>query len=169
MSSAISLRAVAQRFLTVCRDNEYVARLGGDEFAVLQFPFKTSEDIDRLAEKLLNCFDEPFEVEGRKITISASIGSRAPNRQREFHRSAPARGRRALPRQKCGRATYCPFNEEMGRQLLVRGEIESDLREASRTTSLCRISSQSSILPPEGSSRSKLWLAGFCPRAASPA
>ncbi len=125
------LRAVAERFLTVCRNNEYVARLGGDEFAVLQFPFNSSEDIDRLAEKLLNCFEEPFEIEGRKITISASIGiARAPMDSDNFT-DLLRRADVALYRAKSvGRATYCPFNEEMGQQLLVRGEIESDLREA---------------------------------------
>jgi diguanylate cyclase (GGDEF)-like protein len=125
------LRAVGRRFLAACQDGEYVARLGGDEFAVLQFPFKTSEDIDRLAEKLLHCFDDPFEIEGRKITISASIGiARAPIDSDNFT-DLLRRADVALYRAKgAGRATYCPFNEEMGQQLLIRREIESDLREA---------------------------------------
>ena len=112
------LRAVGGRFLAACQDGEYVARLGGDEFAVLQFPFKTSEDIDRLAEKLLHCFDDPFEIEGRKITISASIGiARAPIDSDNFT-DLLRRADVALYRAKgAGRATYCPFNEEMGQQL----------------------------------------------------
>ncbi|HTU31455.1 MAG TPA: diguanylate cyclase [Solirubrobacteraceae bacterium] len=67
------LVAVAQRLRHCTRADDVVARLGGDEFAVLVSGV-TEAEIDGVAERLASGFDEPFEVGGSRLRISASIG-----------------------------------------------------------------------------------------------
>jgi diguanylate cyclase (GGDEF)-like protein len=67
------LVAVAQRLSNCTRASDIVARLGGDEFAVLVSGV-TETEIDGVAERLAKGFDEPFEVGGIRVLVSASIG-----------------------------------------------------------------------------------------------
>ena len=71
------LTVVADRLRGCVRSGETVARVGGDEFALLvEWP----EGQDRstgcaiVAERVLDAFSVPFEVSGRRLAISASIG-----------------------------------------------------------------------------------------------
>ncbi|HEY3774400.1 MAG TPA: sensor domain-containing diguanylate cyclase [Solirubrobacteraceae bacterium] len=67
------LVAVAERLRDCTRADDIVARLGGDEFAVLVSGV-TEAEIDGVAERLASGFEEPFEVGGVRVLISASIG-----------------------------------------------------------------------------------------------
>ncbi|MFD7990611.1 putative bifunctional diguanylate cyclase/phosphodiesterase [Streptomyces mexicanus] len=75
------LAAVARR-LTGCADRAaagragapLVARLGGDEFALLVEGSTGTEQLADLAESVLCALREPFEIAGRKLSVSASIG-----------------------------------------------------------------------------------------------
>ena len=71
------LTVVAGRLRGCVRIGETVARVGGDEFALLvEWP----EGQDRstgsaiVAERVLDAFSDPFEVSGRRLAISASVG-----------------------------------------------------------------------------------------------
>jgi diguanylate cyclase (GGDEF)-like protein len=68
------LKQAAQRLQSAMRESDTVARLGGDEFAILAEGIKRREEITRLAEKVIDCLEEPFDVEGRTLHISTSIG-----------------------------------------------------------------------------------------------
>ncbi|MFI7382938.1 putative bifunctional diguanylate cyclase/phosphodiesterase [Streptomyces sp. NPDC049813] len=74
------LAAVAER-LTHCADlarhaggAPLVARLGGDEFALLMEGSTGTEQLVELAETVLSALREPFDLSGRRIAVSASIG-----------------------------------------------------------------------------------------------
>ncbi|GAA5044091.1 EAL domain-containing protein [Streptomyces similanensis] len=75
------LAAVARR-LTACADEAgygrasapLVARLGGDEFALLVEDSTGTEQLADLAESVLTALQEPFDVSGRRLSVSASIG-----------------------------------------------------------------------------------------------
>ena len=51
-----------------------MARLGGDEFAVLCKELSDDEDAGAIAERIVHAFGEPFVVEGREVSIGASVG-----------------------------------------------------------------------------------------------
>ncbi|MGV9250855.1 putative bifunctional diguanylate cyclase/phosphodiesterase [Streptomyces sp. NPDC003697] len=51
-----------------------VARLGGDEFALLVEDSTGTEQLADLAESVLSALQEPFDVSGRPLSVSASIG-----------------------------------------------------------------------------------------------
>ncbi|MEO4048861.1 EAL domain-containing protein [Pseudomonas sp. CAU 1711] len=68
------LKSIAQRLREQLRDIDTVARLGGDEFIVLLPGLHLPGDAERVANKLLACFNAPFQAEGHEFFISASIG-----------------------------------------------------------------------------------------------
>ena len=51
-----------------------VCRLGGDEFAVWLAGIERREDAERIARTILEVIHAPFDVEGTRLEISASIG-----------------------------------------------------------------------------------------------
>ncbi|KOU66455.1 histidine kinase [Streptomyces sp. MMG1533] len=75
------LAAVAER-LTRCADEAghgratapLVARLGGDEFALLVEDSTGTEQLADLAEAVLEAVQAPFDLSGRRMSVSASIG-----------------------------------------------------------------------------------------------
>lgn len=74
------LAAVAER-LTHCADRSphptgapLVARLGGDEFALLVEDSTGTEQLAELAEAVLKALQEPFDLSGQRLSVSASIG-----------------------------------------------------------------------------------------------
>jgi len=68
------LCSVANRLLAACRDGDTVARLGGDEFAILVVDHHEQGTPQRVARRVLEVLDRPFEVGGHRISIGASIG-----------------------------------------------------------------------------------------------
>lgn len=69
------LRQVAQRLRTALRDSDTLARLGGDEFAILMPAVPSGERAgERVAAKILACFEHPFPCDGRELFLNASIG-----------------------------------------------------------------------------------------------
>jgi diguanylate cyclase (GGDEF)-like protein len=67
------LVAFAQRLKSCTRTADVVARLGGDEFAVL-LSTQSESDIEKLAERLTAAVHEPFDVDGRPVSVGVSVG-----------------------------------------------------------------------------------------------
>ena len=68
------LQRVAQRLLGCVRDSDTVARLGGDEFVVLLESGHARDHATLVAEKILEAFQEPFDLEGHQRPMQPSIG-----------------------------------------------------------------------------------------------
>jgi diguanylate cyclase (GGDEF)-like protein/PAS domain S-box-containing protein len=72
------LFAVAGR-LQMAAGDHLVTRTGGDEFAVLAVDTTGADDMTALADRLLDALAPPFQLAGRSLTVTASIGvSEAP-------------------------------------------------------------------------------------------
>ncbi|MFJ4502182.1 putative bifunctional diguanylate cyclase/phosphodiesterase [Streptomyces sp. NPDC088864] len=73
------LAAVATR-LTDCAGRQdvraapLVARLGGDEFAILVEESTGTEQLTELARSVLGALQQPFDLAGQRLAVSASIG-----------------------------------------------------------------------------------------------
>lgn len=68
------LRAVVQRLRASIREGDLLARLGGDEFAVLLENVDGALDLEAIASNIVGRFAEPFELGGRQISVTASLG-----------------------------------------------------------------------------------------------
>lgn len=72
---------IAKRLQSITRSEDVVARLGGDEFVVLINHLDVDERIardkmSRIARKLINLVNQPFDLNGKTLHVGASIGIR---------------------------------------------------------------------------------------------
>ena len=68
------LKGVANRLLNMFRKGDTIARWGGDEFILLLPEIRQTDVAKNVAERILHSFNKPFEFDGLKIAITASIG-----------------------------------------------------------------------------------------------
>lgn len=68
------LKQLVAKLQAVIHPNDMLARLGGDQFAILLNKVPDEIQVNRLLEKVLVCFEQPFKIQDHEITISASIG-----------------------------------------------------------------------------------------------
>jgi len=126
------LRAVAERLEATLRRGDTMSRLGGDEFVLLFWNgAKGSEDATLLAQRALAILARPFTVEGRTLSVTASIGiSVYPDDGRDFGellRNADAAKNHA---KETGRNSFRFFSPELNARALARLGMENDLRHA---------------------------------------
>jgi len=68
------LKQVARALLERLRDGDTLARLGGDEFIVLLENVGSHYGPAHVAEKLVQMFDQPFQVAGHELFVTCSVG-----------------------------------------------------------------------------------------------
>jgi diguanylate cyclase (GGDEF)-like protein/PAS domain S-box-containing protein len=124
------LRSMAERLQHITRDSDTVARVGGDEFILLMPGGGRGTGSATIGTKILESFRRPFNIEGREVHASPSIGiSVYPDdgdSPEELLRNADAAMYKAK-RQGNGFQLYTPsLNTEATERLLL----ETDLRRA---------------------------------------
>jgi len=75
------LTQVSARLQQCLRTVDTVARLGGDEFAVLLDEIYALKQAEMCAKRIQDYLDAPFNLDGHKISIGASIGIALVNSQ----------------------------------------------------------------------------------------
>ncbi len=68
------LVAVGRRLLAAVRPSDTVARLGGDEFVVICEIDHGDEEMASIAERISSALSEPYSVDGRIVSVGASVG-----------------------------------------------------------------------------------------------
>lgn len=68
------LSDVAKRLNACVRENDTVARLGGDEFTVILSGTHQREDVELVAQTIIDALAKPFSVADNTVQISVSIG-----------------------------------------------------------------------------------------------
>ena len=107
-----------------------VARFGGDEFAVLLENLRSPSDAAIVAERIVNQFAAHFDVHGRIIFATVSIGialGNSADSSKDLLRNADTAMYYAKTR---GKARYAMFDDTMRGRAVARMELESDLRKA---------------------------------------
>lgn len=64
----------ADRLRNAVRSTDTVARIAGDEFVIVFENLDAGHDVNVLGEKIVAAMKAPFEVNGRPLNVSASIG-----------------------------------------------------------------------------------------------
>jgi diguanylate cyclase (GGDEF)-like protein/PAS domain S-box-containing protein len=124
------LAAVAARLGGAIRPPDTVARLGGDEFAVLLEDTGTVDGV-RVAQRLGEALDSPFDVDGHHLHARASIGVASGNPGEQTADDLLRNADLAMYIAKGhGKAGYAVFESGMHVALLERLELEADLRRA---------------------------------------
>ena len=108
-----------------------LARMGGDEFTVLLDDLKDPSDADRAAERIMAGLSAPFDLEGKEVFTSASIGIAIGNSSYQHAEEIMRDADTAMYRAKSlGKARYEVFNADMRASVMARLELETDLRRA---------------------------------------
>jgi len=68
------LQMVTQRFISTLRESDTIARIGGDEFAAIICNVKNTKDIEKIAEKIICKFKNPFKIGINKFQLGISMG-----------------------------------------------------------------------------------------------
>jgi diguanylate cyclase (GGDEF)-like protein len=113
------------------RSVDTIARLGGDEFAILLDGISDPKDAIDVAERILNCLQQPFDLSGYNFYSSASIGitysSKGYNKPEDIISNADIAMYRAKAN---GKGRYEIFTDGMGAQDTNALKIENELRGA---------------------------------------
>ncbi len=64
----------AQRVRRIIRPHDTLCRWGGDEFVLITPKLRACEDAKIVAQKVLETFRQPFEINGHQLSVSTSIG-----------------------------------------------------------------------------------------------
>jgi|GEM_PF-4036926 len=64
---------VADRIQSTIRDDCFLARFGGDEFALL-VPRLATQTVSRIADRITDALEKPFELNDNSVYVGASIG-----------------------------------------------------------------------------------------------
>jgi diguanylate cyclase (GGDEF)-like protein/PAS domain S-box-containing protein len=125
------LKIAARRLCNSVRGSDLVARFGGDEFIVLQWPVADEEEISILAERILRLVGAPYDVDGNKVEVSASIGIAVAPTDGDNVDQILRNADMALYQAKAeSRDTWRFFKPEMEAYARARRGMEFDLRDA---------------------------------------
>ncbi|MBF0540108.1 MAG: bifunctional diguanylate cyclase/phosphodiesterase [Nitrospirae bacterium] len=70
----IVLKEISSRLAACVRDSDTVGRMSGDEFALILSKIAKEEDAVIVANKIISSMRKAFIVDGREISLSASVG-----------------------------------------------------------------------------------------------
>ncbi len=125
------LRQVAHRLESALRLGDTLARMGGDRFMVLLPDPKDALGAMRTARKLLEALDAPFQIGGRELRLTASIGACVYPQDGLDEGSLQVHAESAVSRAKerGGNRIEC-FTSTLDQNALERQELEQSLHDA---------------------------------------
>jgi diguanylate cyclase (GGDEF)-like protein len=127
----ILLKLVAERLKFCVRDEDTVARIGGDEFIIILSSIHHGEDVNSVAQKIIEAMDFCFNLDGNEVFTSASIGiSIFPEDGEDVQTLLKNADMAMYSAKEKGRNTYRFFSSELNSNAMQRREMEVSLRKA---------------------------------------
>ncbi|MDB5669813.1 MAG: diguanylate cyclase [Alphaproteobacteria bacterium] len=125
------LKKVAMRLAQTLGDEGQPGRLGGDEFQAILPGIEEHGRLSQLAGELIEALSRPYEIEGNRIVIGASVGITVARPGKALASALVKEADLALYAAKAaGRGTFRFFASEMNAETVARQILEADLREA---------------------------------------
>jgi diguanylate cyclase (GGDEF)-like protein len=125
------LQELAIRLQTWAREQDTVARLGGDEFIVVLSSIKEAADAAVAAERVAHSISKEFNLRGRVLNITCSIGiSMYPDHGEDPETLIKNADAAMYCSKEGGRNTFRYFTKEMNTEVLERLTLESSLHTA---------------------------------------
>jgi diguanylate cyclase (GGDEF)-like protein len=125
------LQGVAGRLRRLLREDDTVSRLGGDEFTLLLPDIKHADDAANVARKILEAFRPAFEIDGRELHVTTSIGiSLYPNDGLDAQALLQNADTALYHAKEQGRNFYQFYTPSMNARTLERLSLENNLRYA---------------------------------------
>ena len=125
------LIAIARRIEDCLRPGDTIARLGGDEFTILLEDIKSNNEAIHIAERIQRKLALPFELEGRQVFTSTSIGITPStigyDRPQDILRDADTAMYYA---KSLGGSRYQVFDKSMHARAVKQLEMQNDLGQA---------------------------------------
>ena len=123
------VKLAGERLSRVIRENDLIARFGGDEFVILVTGLDKVEQVNIVADKLIEEFVEPMRISEQTFYISISIGvaytSNSKTRALELMRQADT----AMYEAKLERgSSFRFFNSSMNQKIVKQVELENEAR-----------------------------------------
>jgi len=125
------LQNIGKRLTERFREVDTIARIGGDEFVIL---YEGLDDLDHtlnIAERLIDCFKQPYVIEGRDIFIAVSVGGTTSlmeyNNPEEILRDSDIAMYRAKD---AGGSKFQLFDSEMHKELVDLLELQTSVQMA---------------------------------------
>ncbi len=113
------------------KNKQMLARLGGDEFTVLLSEIREATDAATVSQRIIDAVSEPFDVNGSKVTIGASVGIAIfPKDGSDYQTILKSADMAMYQAKEEGKNTYRYFSTELNAEASRRMEIEQDLRVA---------------------------------------
>jgi diguanylate cyclase (GGDEF)-like protein/PAS domain S-box-containing protein len=121
------LRAIGLRLQASLSPTHTIARMGGDEFAILVEQVDAAAAALDAAERITSALRTPFDVDGREVFVTASVGIAVGRDAEELLRCSDVAmyGAKAS-----GKAQYVVYAARMDEDLGGRLELINDLRRA---------------------------------------
>jgi diguanylate cyclase (GGDEF)-like protein/PAS domain S-box-containing protein len=125
------LYEVSRRISNAMRESDVVARLGGDEFLVMMDKINSPDDAEQIARKIIHTLQAEFNIDGKEIFISASIGiSIFPNDGNDVDSTIKAADMAMYQVKNKGKNNHCFYSAELSKDVIERFNMESQLRRA---------------------------------------
>jgi diguanylate cyclase (GGDEF)-like protein len=123
------LREVATRLHTCLQESDTLARLGGDEFVVVMTAVDNQDSAAAAAQRMLALFAQPFEIDGRQIYSSTSIGiAFYPDDSKDASSLFKCADTAMYHAKNDGRGQFRFFSEKMNEKIMRRVALENSLR-----------------------------------------
>jgi len=130
------LMSVTERLRSCIRAQDTLARLGGDEFVLLAV-ISGPDDAATLADKLVQCIDEPFALSRYELRVSLSVGIAVYPSDGETERDLLLHADAAMYHTKsAGRNGYSFFEASMNANAAEQLQLLHDLRMAEERNEL---------------------------------
>ena len=125
------LRSVAERLNATLREEDSLARFAGDEFIFLVGDSGSGTESAIVAQRVLDAMNRPFNVGGRPIELTASVGISMSDRDSNEVENLVRHASTAMFRAKeFGRNLYQFYDEKLNAHTLERLALVSSVRRA---------------------------------------